>query len=354
MMKISIEAFLASLKQIRQYVDNLEEKNSILDEAYDLTSAPEDIKNRIAALQSIRTSEKQFAYTVIIITLYGQYETFVERIIKEYLKEMQSGGYNFSQLPPKIQENYFAKVVGLNTKLEWGKYKHLDNKVIAKSLYETLNLDIHSVLPEAYYKNGGNYKINILAECLGDIGMENLKRKLCRYPELQEYYQKKFGLDVNVNEKDDKVLYGIIDEVVEIRNKIAHTGEVDEIRDNTYIKEMFYFFEQFAMSLNSLMQDTLFEVKWNVNTSMAFKPQKVFKHKNVAGFKDVDFEVHNGQLCLCRYPKGNFPQFAEARINDIQEKGVSFTKYHLYENNPFGVGVQMDISVTDGCSFKWL
>ena len=46
------------------------------------------LKNRIAALQSIRTSEKQFAYTVIIITLYGQYETFVERIIKEYLKEM--------------------------------------------------------------------------------------------------------------------------------------------------------------------------------------------------------------------------------------------------------------------------
>lgn len=353
MMNTYLSSFISSLTQIGQYVDNLEKKNAILDEAYSLPCATEAIKNSITALQSVRVSEKQFDYSVIIVTLYGQYETFIENIIKEFLKEMQASGYHFSQLPQKIQDGYFSKCVGLHGKLEWEKYKHLDEKIIAKSLYDSLHQDVQNILPEAFYTNSGNYKIDVLASCLGDLGIENAKQKLCQYPRLQAYYQGKYGAGVNVNEKDDEVLYGIIDEVVETRNKIAHTGRVDDIKDNTYVKEMLDFFEKFATSLNLLMQDALYEIKWNSNTALDFQPVNVFNGHTVAGFKDVEFEVYLNQVCLCRYPVGIYPKYSETNIIGIEEQGVSFNNYHLYSNNPNGVGLKMGIPVSQGCRFKW-
>lgn len=354
MMNTSLSAFITSLTQISQYLDNLEKKNAILDEAYDLPCATEEIKNSITALQSVRASEKQFDYAVVIVTLYGQYETYIEKTIKEYLKEMQAGGYLFSQLPQKIQDGYFAKGIGLHGKLEWEKYKHLDEKAIAKSLHETLNQDVQNIMPEAYYTNAGNYKIDVLAGCLGELGIENAKQMLCQYPSLLSYYQGKFGLDVNVNEKDDAVLYGLLDEVVETRNKIAHTGKVDEIKDKTYVKEMLVFFEKFAISLNSLIQDVLYDIKWNASTTTDFQPVNVFKGHTVAGFIGVDFGVHLNQECLCCYPAGHYPKYGETKILGLEEQGRSYINYHLYADNPHGIGIQMGICVSQRCRFKFL
>ena len=249
---------------------------------------------------------------------------------------------------------FFAKSIGLHGKLGWDKYKHLDEKAIARSLHETLNQDVQIIIPEAFFTNAGNYIIDILAGCLGDLGVENVKQMLCQYPDLQTYYQGKDGAGVNVNDKDDEVLYGLVDEVVDTRNKIAHTGEVDEIKDKTYIKEMLNFFEKFSTSLNSLMQDALYENKWNANTASDYQPVKVFNGHTVAGFMGVEFDVHLNQVCLCRYPAGHFPKYNETSILGIEEKGNRYDKYHLFANNPDGVGLQMGIQVSQGCLFKLL
>lgn len=354
MMNTSLSAFLASLTQIGQYVDNLERKNTILDKIYELPCATQDIKDAIADLQSKRGAEKQFEYSVVIVALYGQYETFVEKIIKEFVKELHSAGYHFSQLPMKMQGGYFAKVISLHGKLEWEKYKHLDEKIIAQSIHESLNQNIQNILAEAFYTNAGNYKIDILAGCLGELGIENAKQQLCQYPALQSYYQGKYGLGVNVNEKDDDVLYGVIDEVVETRNRIAHTGKVDEIKDNTYVKDMLNFFEKFSTSLNLLMQDALYETKWNERTTIVYQPVKVFNGHTVAGFLGVEMDVHVNQNCICNYPAGVYPRYGVTQILGIEENGTSYPNFHLDVNNPNGIGVSMGIQISQGCRFKLL
>jgi len=354
MMHNSLSAFKSSLAQIRQYVVDLERKNDILDKAISLPCTSQDIKDDIADLQSKRVSEKQFDYMVVIVTLYGQYETFVERSIKEFVKDLQHGGYFFSQLPEKIKGGYFSKGIGLYGKLEWEKYKHLNERIIAKSIHEALNQNIQNILPEAFYTNAGNYKVDVLAGCLGDLGIDNTKQFLCQYPSLQSYYQGKYGSGVNVNEKDPKVLYGIVDEVVETRNKIAHTGKVDDVKDKTYVVEMIDFFEKFAESITMMMQDALYEIKWNESKSVEYQPVNVFKGLSVAGFKGVEFEVHQNQDCLCCYPAGHYPKYNETTILGIEEIGTSYINYHLYPDNPNGVGLKMGIGVSQGCRFKFL
>lgn len=354
MMNTSLASFLASLKLIGQYVTNLERKNLILDRAYELPCATQDIRDEIADLQSKRGDEKQFDYSLVIVALYGQYETFVEKAIKEYVKELHTAGYHFSQLPTKMQTGYFSKGISLHGKLAWEKYKHLNEKIIAQSLHESLNQNVQNILAEAFYTNAGNYKIDILVGCLGELGIENAKQRICQYPALQVYYQGKYGVGVNVNEKDDEVLYGVVDEVVETRNRIAHTGKVDEIKDNTYVKDMLNFFEKFATSLNSLLQDALYETKWNASSSTIYKPVNVFNNHTVAGFLGVEMNLHVSQDCICNFPEGVYPRYGETKILGIEENGVGYQNFHLDANNPNGIGVLMGIQVSQGCLFKFI
>lgn len=354
MMNTALNTFLSSITTLKSHIDNIGRKNDILDRTYGLPCAGQDIKDDISDLQSKRNSEKQFDYTVAIISLYGQYETFVEQIIKEYLKELKQENFTFSQLPLKLQECYFAKSIKLYPKLEWEKYNHLNTKIISKSLDDALNKDMLNLLPEAFYTNAGNYKIGVLADCMTDLGVENLKQTICKYPPLQSYFIGKHGAGFCVDGKDDDILFGLLDEVVDTRNKIGHTGKVDEIKDKTYIDDMNTYFESLGMSLNMLLQDIIFLLKWNVNTEPSYAPSNVFNKNNVVGFCGVKMEMHLGQTYLCKNPAGFYPGYIQSKVLGIQERNVDFINYYLREDNPHGVGMKVSHHASTGCLFKFL
>ena len=354
MMNTALNTFLSSITTLKTYLDNIEKKNNILDKAYGLPCAGQDIKDDISDLQSKRNSEKQFDYSVAIISLYGQYETFVEQIIKEYLKELKQENFSFSQLPPKLQECYFAKSIKLHPKLEWEKYNHLNTKIISKSLDDTLNKDVLNLLPEAFYTNAGNYKIGVLADCMSDLGVENLKQVICKYPPLHSYFVGKHGAGFNVDGKEEYVLFGLLDEVVDTRNKIGHTGKVDEIKDKTYLDDMSIYFERFGKSLNLLLQDTISQLKWDACKEPSFTPSNVFNNIEVVGFRGVKMEMHLGQTYLCKNPAGFYPLYIQSKVLGIQEQNVGFINYYLREDNPHGVGIKVNHHTSTGCSFKFL
>ena len=353
-MKDSLAAFLRSMTALRQYVSNIRKKNSLLDQTLELSCASEDIKTNITVLQSVRSEEKQFDYTVTIVSLYGQYETFIEQLIKEYIRELRIENYRFSDLPQQIQDGYFVKSAKLQTKIEWEKYSSITEKVISKSLYDTLNLDTQNILPEAFYTNAGNYKIKVLVPCLNELGIENLKQLLCNYPPLQKYYKSKYGDDVNMYEKDDVIRYGLIDEVVDTRNKIAHTGTIDEIKDSSYVSEIFDFFEAFACSLNMFIQDILYEIKWGITSKPSYKPDNYFERNGVVSFQGDNLEVHLNQEFMCKYPDGHFPQFTLSKVLGIQYDGKDYDSFVLKAEYPDGVGLKISPRISLGCRFMFL
>lgn len=354
MMNTALNTFLSSISTLKTYLDNIERKNDILDKTYGLPCTGKDIKDGILDLQSKRNPEKQFDYSVAIISLYGQYETFVEQIIKEYLKELKQENFSFGQLPQKLQECYFAKSIKLYPKLEWEKYNHLNTKIISKSLDDALNKDAVNLLPEAFYTNAGNYKIGVLADCMTDLGVENLKQTVCKYPPLQSYFIRKHGAGFNVDGKSDDFLFGLLDEVVDTRNKIGHTGKVDEIKDKTYVDDMNTYFECFGKSLNMLLQDTIFQLKWNSSAVPSFAPSNVFNNIDVVGFSGVKMEIHLGQSYLCKNPAGFYPVYVQSKVLGIQARNVDFINYYLREDNPYGVGMKVNHHSSPGCSFKFL
>lgn len=354
MMHSSLDSFLSAISGLRQHISNSAKKNALLDKADALPDATADMKVDIEALRNTRNDEKLFDYTVIIITLYGRYETFIEQIIKEYVRELKAANYHFSVLPKRLRDGYFSKVVRLYSKIEWEKYGHIGEKTISKSLYESLNMDVQNLLPEAFYTNAGNYKIQILSDTLSELGIENSKETICKYPPLMGYYTGKHGKTFNISAVDADILYSLVDEVVETRNKIAHTGRVDDLKDSTYVEDMIVFFEKFAESLNMLFQDNLYLIKWNSSAEPAFKPVNVFEKIGVAGFKRANMSIDLNQHYLCKSPTGIFPMFIESKIMGIHIGNEEYIHCILTEDNPKGVGIKINHKATEGCEFKFL
>ena len=353
MLNKSLSSFQNSLRIIRDYYSDLNEKNSVLDDTYGELGVPSALKSRIGALQAKRTAEKQFDYTVLIISLYGQYESFVEKLIKEFLEELHLGNYRFSQLPQEIRESYFAKGIKLHSKLTWEKFSRITKEMLAKSLSDSYNNDSQNILPEAFFTDNGNYKMDVLAACLSELGVSNIKQHLCNYPALKSYYLQKHG-NVNINGIDDSLLYGLIDEVVETRNRLAHTGTVDNIKDKSYIEDMFAFFEAFAESLNMLIQDTLCSLAWDISAVQPLAPSNVFKHNNVIGFKGVKVVFHLDQEYLYKSPPGVYPRFVRANVESITCGHVFYKNFYLSELDPTGVGIKVGHTATLGGRFKFL
>lgn len=353
-METSLKSFQKSLTTLKEHLKDVGNKNALLDKTFNLSCATKEMKDSISSFQAKRTEEKVFDYIVFIISLYGQYETFIEKIITEYVNELKMANCKFSQLPQKLCDCYFAKGISLHSKLGWEKYGHLNKVILAESLYESTNKDIANILPEAFFSNAGNYKIDILASCLSELGIDNLKQEIRNYNPLLLYYKSKYGEAVNVKSMEDTILYSIIDEVVEARNKIAHTGSVDEIKDQTYVEEIISFFSLFGSSLNLIMQDAISQMKWNLSSNDPFQPVVVFKKMKVAGFKNANIDLHLNQDYICLKPKGFYPRYIESKVLGLMERGNSVDRYHLTEDNLNGVGIKINHDASDGCFFKFL
>ena len=353
-METSLISFQKSLTILKEHLKDVENKNDLLDKTFSLSCATKEIKDSISLFQAKRTKEKVFDYMVFIISLYGQYETFIEKIIAEYVNELKMSNFKFSQLPHKLCDSYFAKGISLHSKLSWEKFGHLNKEILAESLYDSTNKDIVNILPEAFYTNAGNYKIGVLAECLSELGIENLKQEICRYTPLLLYYKYKYGDAINVNSMDDTILYRFIDEVVDARNKIAHTGSVDEIKDKTYIDEIISFFSLFASCLNLIMQDAILQIKWDLSTKDYYQPVVVYKKIKVAGFKNANIDLHLNQDYICRKPKGFYPRFIKSKVFGLKDRGNSVDHFHLTEDNLNGVGIKINHEASEGCLFKFL
>ena len=82
---------------------------------------------------------KQFNFNSYIISIYGAYENFIEKMMSEYLKKLCSIVTNYSELPNEIQKNNLIKTMDIVKKLDYPKYKHLKSASLIEILHKNMN-----------------------------------------------------------------------------------------------------------------------------------------------------------------------------------------------------------------------
>ncbi len=102
----SYATFKDEIEQIENYMQSISCYNQIL--RLDVSKLEGIYKDKISDLQNINNgfNKRKYDYAVVIVSLYGCFEQFVENFIKDYLMLLVDECKEYSKLPEIIIDNH--------------------------------------------------------------------------------------------------------------------------------------------------------------------------------------------------------------------------------------------------------
>lgn len=306
MNNISFE-FTEEMQFLKKYMKLQKESYSLY---FKSSSINEDLRLPTAKI-------KQFNFNSHIISIYGAYENFIEKMMSEYLQKLCSIVVNFSELPNEIQKNNLIKTMDILKKLDYPKYKHLKSASLVEILHKNMNQDSPFLNIEAFKSHTANFRIGVIDSYFADVGINNLSRTIINYPPLKEYLDNKYH---NYQQINNEIIFSEIDDICNIRNQIAHGVQSIELLGETVLNSYIDFFILFSESLLELLKDQFLEIQFSLNKKK-FKPINVYQ-KNIIGFNTNGIKLNMSNKILLK-KENVFPKYYSADILEIRKNNSS-------------------------------
>lgn len=264
MNKMSLEKFKNELDQVRKYLQNIEYVNNLVNY---LSNEPE--QNLFINLQELErlkeyyknfsTHKKIFEYKAAIISLYGLLEKYIETWIKDYLDSISTLTSKYSEIDKKITENHFdqsLKLINTISDRELPKYQHLTKEQVLIRLNQCItDTEDYSFNTEAFVISSGNLKHKQIAKLFQLINVE-LNGLLSKNETLFGHNNDEIQTQsIKIVEPD--ILYGIINDLVERRNEIAHGSEVANILSKSELEPFINFLEKYCQAIFEILTEQL-------------------------------------------------------------------------------------------------
>lgn len=293
------------------------------------------------------SNEKIHRYTSNIIGLYGALENFVESLIDEVVDNLNMLIPNSDNLPEAIMKNYLCGSVDVIRKSEnAGKLQNVNKLDVVESLFKTLNQHSSSLMPESFYNiSGGNYKYEVICNCFVKMGFSNIATQIPSIPPCSTILNKEYG-DLYLNEPQSR-LFGLIDDLVERRNDIAHGGmSITIINDREFCKYL-DFMDKFADSLCTYLRCEMARLLWNNYRKPRLSISHIYSN-NIIVVKTITEKFEKGGWIICKYGGGD-PSYCFRQILSIQVDDVEYEEYYCVITTE--VGLKLDNSVTNHTTF---
>lgn len=252
-----------------------------------------------------RTNTRSLTNVLIIIFLYGNFETFIENIIREYISNLKKICKSYDELNSKIRSDYIHYWKSLHGKLAFDKFSHIEEKSLVQSLYESIVSNKNSLVAECFLQNGGNYKSSVIAKTLSNLGLDDYSNEIIKY--------EPFKLNAN---------FIAIDEIVTSRNEIAHVGNISNIKSNDMLKDSIAIVLSYARSLTLYLKDKLYANLWVAlkQSNDVFNAKKIYSKQNAVEFESTNVCFAIDYFALVQLPKTNFPRYLSTKVQSIHVK----------------------------------
>lgn len=324
MLYSALNEFQTSISKLKEHLVSIDNERKILD--YLLTkNVPKEINECIEQIKGSRSDEKIYNYNANVISLYGYLERYIENVIKEYISNLTLIESDFSNLPDQVQKSYFDMIKSLHGKLSYPKYNHFKEIDLVNSLYNSLSKNRVSIIAEAFFKNGGNYRYDIIKDCINSLGLTDFNL-LYKYPDLYNYYSYRQNKDIEHTETSS--MFTLLNDLVDRRNDIAHGENSDELLTPEIFRDYIDFTEIVVNSINQYLEDALLTLVWDKTHSIEFKPYHCFGANKVIAVNKEALSFKKGGKLLCASPHGVYPKYIQTDIKSIEvnrEEVDSFT-----------------------------
>ncbi len=315
-MKESLSEFNDQIEQIKTHINVLEKYSELI-----------KVQNNayVDYIKSNSTEERVFNYRSNIISLYGAFEQFLENIIKEYFKVVQIYYISFEEWEDVVTKNYIELWKKLHGKLSYTKYNSITQESMVENLNDVVRNHKSILIPECFIQNGGNYKSTIISNMFKDIGIVNINDILVKYDPFQSCLMEQYPDSQFLESTKKKELYfQKLDELVELRNEVAHGARPDQIMNNDIFMEMLSYISCYAESMNSFLTDKVFEKQWQNVKTKAIKIAHIYQEGKVAllNIEEMNdsgiasFSV--GDSLLVNYKENDCSRFFVTEIKEIR------------------------------------
>lgn len=241
--------------------------------------------------------KRSYDYSLIIVTLYGVFESYVEKIVCAYLLALNKQIKMYNQLPGAICRSHTAlstKLLSVNSS-KFGQIK--EGEVIA-NLNSCLNQtdDDYKLNIDAFRQHSSNFRTDSLREFFKMIGIGNVENRIAQDPSLNAFIQATMGEEGEGGTYPTTKYFEKIEDLVERRNVVAHGSEADDLLSLDILDE----YAQYV----KLMIDAIYNVLFDEYCSLLVE-------KSIAKKLGKAIKVYNNQV-ICINSANNL-----IKINDI-------------------------------------
>ncbi len=326
-MKKSLENALEDLQALKLYMSFQNESFKITNRFFR--------DNAISTYNNLPGGKiKRFNYNSYIISLYGIFERFIEKMIHGYLEQLCKIVRNYSDLPIQIQNFNIDKNIDILTSLKIAKYRNVKPELLIKILNDNLNYNISVLNNNAFTQHKSNFRINTIDDLLNGIGIIGVSNDIRHYSPLKEKLENDFS---DIFTKKATILFRFIDDLAERRNEIAHGVENVTMLNSSILEEYVDFIALFCNSFYKLLNDSLnFHIVRHQTVSLV--PIKVINSSILCCSLDHLKLSKSSRIIVTQVEK--YPRYIVPEIMDIQIDGNSVET--VDGNGKVDVGIQLN------------
>lgn len=305
MQNSTLVSFLKNIENIREYVKHIKLINQI-ENSY-RTSTDRPLEEFVTHFKIFHKEKKLFEHKAIFISLYGLLENSITNWIKEHVDNVSQLVGSYQNLSEEFKKKHFDLSIKLIPMIkENSKYEYIEREVILKklnfSITEPSKCDLNS---EAYIPMSGNLKHSKIVEALMPLDIE-LDKKLT---------------------SNIKHIFTKIDNLVSMRNDIAHGNIIDNRLDITEFDEFIDSLEEYGKAIFSVFEEKEIEYESNNLYKKIDLNDIVGVHRNYnLEFNIDDHILKVGDFLIVKDANGNF---IKTEILDIDVRDKSYDHLHI-------------------------
>tara|TARA_R110000751_G_scaffold247297_2_gene347124 strand:- start:353 stop:1372 length:1020 start_codon:yes stop_codon:yes gene_type:complete len=296
-------------------------------------------------LSSLNISKiKQFDFNSHIISIYGAYERFTERLLVKYLSDLCSITNNYEFLPKEIQDNNLKKTFGIMKYLGSRKTREISAEKLIETLHKNINENCSQINIEAFKNHTSNFRISVIDIYFSEIGIKNISSLIRQYEPLKGYLSNDIS-DFAIQK--NSVIFQILEHLCDLRNDIAHGVDNVQLIHKTILFDYIDFMKIFTESLYELINDNYLSKIYSQNEH-EIEAIDIFNNSILCFDTKGSLITKNSKILV--NSKNSYPNFFTASISNIRYNEVDIEKTEL--NNAIKIGVLVDRKIKNSMKFK--
>ncbi len=338
------EEYLKKINNLNLYIQKLIEIEELIGKNY-----KERLSLKVQDLNKILT-KKLYDYNLIVITIYGIFEGFIEQIIKGYLKGLSTYIKDYKNIPEIIRENHIQLSADLIKDCsKYAKFSHLSREEIIANLNSCISGDPNYIINvDAFINHSSNFRKDTIRESFWNIGFANITQGICKDKKFRQYFidfegEEEFNLKYYTEDK----FFRILKEIIERRNFIAHGNDIDDILSLSILSNYVVYIKCIMEAIYDIVSKQLMAVHFeNGNKVFLGLPKKIYNHC-IIGIENQNNKIFVGLSIFAKHPITN--ELRMGKILSIEYNGKSVDE--ISENENLLIGIKVDFYAKSNYEF---